>query len=616
LPTRYLGIYDDVEDAARAYAKAYLDMHDGVPPSSLVQEETAEEAEEVIDLEPFRSKKSTTGFRGVVLTVDKKKFKAQKNSEHLGNFETAEEAARAYARVYLKQHGKAPEPIHEVEFKPRPEIDESQIDLEQFKSIKCQSGFRGVYPKLKKFQARITVPGPREQNLGHFDTAEEAAMVFAKAFLRLHGTVPTKTQAERHVVEDDEEIDLAPFRSTKARSGWKGVYITGSRFGAKVAAGDGSGDDVYLGLFDTPERAARAYAKAFYEMYKTPPSAKDGGGVDEEDIDIEVFRTRRNATGYRGVSFKPERNTFIAQTKIGDGPVIHLGSYQTKEGAAMAYAKKYIELHGVLPQPSQYGASGPLPDMSIINEMAIQEGTAPAPTNKKRESKKRKAEAKKKVSSSKHPEGKTKGTSKKRKEPEERTEKKKAPEKKKKDDKTPPSKPVEDDSLWLSAVLGLAGMHQAQASTHTDGCPGEQNEQNEEAALEDQIPRRNPLPKENITSGSRVEVLWNLEPTGGPAWLNQDWFGGTVLSTGPHAALIRFDDEEEHQIEYDQIYQEKDKEGGEEAEREREATTTAAPEEEQIESEEEEESPAPAPPAKRQRVLVEENEPRLKLEGL
>ena len=88
----------------------------------------------------------------------------------------------------------------------------SLIDLSQFLSQTSSSGYRGVYKDSiltkqsgsPKYRAEIK-SGGHLQRLGSCDTAAAAAMLYAREYLRLHGTPPKRK----------------PF---EAKSGVKGVY--------------------------------------------------------------------------------------------------------------------------------------------------------------------------------------------------------------------------------------------------------------------------------------------------------------------------------------------------------------------------------------------------------
>ena len=110
---KYLGRYDTVEEAARAYARKYLEVHEGPPELQTVAERMAtgssgEGNDMEIDLEQWRSSRSATGYRGVRMQDGRYKTQIWLPSgtqKHLGMYDTAEEAASVYARKYLEVHG-------------------------------------------------------------------------------------------------------------------------------------------------------------------------------------------------------------------------------------------------------------------------------------------------------------------------------------------------------------------------------------------------------------------------------------------------------------------------------------------------------------------------------
>ena len=60
---------------------------------------------------------------------------------------------------------------------------------------------------------------------------------------------------------------------------------------------------------------------------------------------MERFRTNTNKTGWKGVF--ANHNRFMAQIRK-DGKIVTLGSFETPEEAARAYAKAYIEIRQVV----------------------------------------------------------------------------------------------------------------------------------------------------------------------------------------------------------------------------------------------------------------------------
>jgi hypothetical protein len=62
------------------------------------------------------------------------------------------------------------------------------------------------------------------------------------------------------------------------------------------------------------------------------------------NINRRVFKT--NTSGYRGVSYERERSRWRATIKV-NGKTTVIGSFRTKEEAALAYNIKAVEIHGV-----------------------------------------------------------------------------------------------------------------------------------------------------------------------------------------------------------------------------------------------------------------------------
>ena len=83
------------------------------------------------------------------------------------------------------------------------------IDLSQWRSTNT-TGYKGVKQNHSgRYEARIWVSGEapgeagHQRSLGIFDSAQEAARVYAKAYIDMHGPAPTQAQAE--AAEDEDE---------------------------------------------------------------------------------------------------------------------------------------------------------------------------------------------------------------------------------------------------------------------------------------------------------------------------------------------------------------------------------------------------------------------------
>jgi hypothetical protein len=90
---------------------------------------------------------------------------------HLGSFDTVEEAAQAYARAHLREHGgpSAPPALAVADHFREEEGGEEVIDLEPFRSEKGNAGYKGVCwnSGSMKYNAQIYVNGA-QMHLGYF----------------------------------------------------------------------------------------------------------------------------------------------------------------------------------------------------------------------------------------------------------------------------------------------------------------------------------------------------------------------------------------------------------------------------------------------------------------
>jgi hypothetical protein len=106
----------------------------------------------------------------------------------------------------------------------------------------------------------------RNTNLGSFNTVEEAAQVYAEAYIQEHGEAPTCPRP------DEEEIDMEPFK-VEGGTGYIGVCFKKgkNKYSATLPRSMGRyynmpGKSKYVGIFDTAEEAAMAVAKAWSKL--------------------------------------------------------------------------------------------------------------------------------------------------------------------------------------------------------------------------------------------------------------------------------------------------------------------------------------------------------------
>lgn len=186
-----------------------------------------------------------------------------------------------------------------VEMHSRSAAIPDQIDLSRFRAKRNKTGYRGVkLERSGKFTAGIAVPGVGHKPLGMYPTAEEAAEVYARAYLRLHGAAPgcleceecgmtfenagaltmhTKSHQRAAALVAEMQsavpgaIDLSQWQ-TGSKAGYKGVSKEYDRFVAYIQMPESGKTN--LGTYNTAEEAARVYARAhiYLKLHGTPPT--------------------------------------------------------------------------------------------------------------------------------------------------------------------------------------------------------------------------------------------------------------------------------------------------------------------------------------------------------
>lgn len=167
----------------------------------------------------------------------------------------------------------------------------SPTELALMTSHKSASGFRGVSRAGSRWEAYIGNGTSGKRYIGRFDTAREAAIAYAAAYsnqpkatgnLSQNNATPKQSPKltpkpspsikpvnhKRQLIEQSEgplseEVAAGLVRSSKAASGYMGVSRAGCRWEAYVSAGQrGKRFKRYIGCYDTPELAAKAYLDA------------------------------------------------------------------------------------------------------------------------------------------------------------------------------------------------------------------------------------------------------------------------------------------------------------------------------------------------------------------
>jgi hypothetical protein len=212
-----------------------------------------------------------------------------------------------------------------------------------------------VYPNKKRWQANICYDR-KTHHLGYFDTKQEAAFVYDRA-ARQRGEVNLLNYenieaAEEASAKAKAEHTISHPQQPKPRpaSGYYGVYAKGKRWAAQICY---SSKEHGLGSFDTKQEAALAFDRAArqcgenkslnYESIKAAEEAVAKAQAEYALVHLCVGPKQprpRPPSGFYGVC--AVRKRWKAQISNG-GKYHHLGTFDTKEEAALAYDRKARE---------------------------------------------------------------------------------------------------------------------------------------------------------------------------------------------------------------------------------------------------------------------------------
>ena len=264
----------EVEEAAEEFE---VDAEDVEPDD---EAEVVEEAEG-LRLHTSGRRGTSTGYKCVY--PYRKRFKVLVDGSSLGVYDTAVEAAVAYAR-----HAGP----------PRPQVATEAEGLRLHLSKSNSTGYKYVYRagRGKRFVLRLS-ERPYVV-LGYFDTAVEAAVAYAR-YVESGGM---EVDAEDVKVDDDgvdcggedvvEEAEgLRLHLSSNNGTGYKGVTNIRGRFQAKVQGAHAKD----LGYYDTAVEAAVAYARHMQSIEAAPPAAAPAAVRGPATAGHHVGRRRRRA---------------------------------------------------------------------------------------------------------------------------------------------------------------------------------------------------------------------------------------------------------------------------------------------------------------------------------
>ena len=229
-------------------------------------------------------------------------------SVNLGYFATPEEAALTYARSPEGQAvaaaPPAPPPLTAEEALRQAEAEGLTLLRQESSRYSSSTGYKGVAVqsgRMKPYQAEVR-RGGKKVFLGHFATAEEAALVYARtsevqaavAAAAAPPSPPPMTAEE--ALQQVEAEGLTLLRAEGRSTGYKGVTVCANNrpYQAGVRR---NGKQAYLGCFATAEEAALVVART--------PEARaqvaDGGRLERHFDVVEgiLFASAPSSNGKR-----------------------------------------------------------------------------------------------------------------------------------------------------------------------------------------------------------------------------------------------------------------------------------------------------------------------------
>uniref|UniRef100_A0A7S0NUF1 CW-type domain-containing protein n=1 Tax=Calcidiscus leptoporus TaxID=127549 RepID=A0A7S0NUF1_9EUKA len=216
------------------------------------------------------------------------------------------------------------------------EVDAQSLEL--ITSSTARSGYKGVYPSGSHFIAQF-----KKEVIGKFNTVDDAARCYALHVAKLQrngelsaGDAAIRSDGPRRFTSASysefapDELEMVVHEASEPferRSPTQTIPAAASA----SADGDGTGDGIGNGTGDgTGEAAGEAADEA-----GTALSAAQAAQIVEPEGDLQLIRSARSRSGYKGVQQVNRRKTGVAfEAWMGR---IFLGTYPTAEEAAFVY---------------------------------------------------------------------------------------------------------------------------------------------------------------------------------------------------------------------------------------------------------------------------------------
>ena len=304
--------------------------------------------------------KGSSKYTGAFYKKKMQKWEArimvQGKARFIGYYDKEEDAAADYARAAFKYKPKK----QSLDTYGGWDLSGVPNDLPLIRNERNATGYVGVKPNKGRFTAYI---GRTNKTLGTFDTAEEAALIYARAkyyleqselskpkdtpFFDLTGVPPQplilKNQLSATCYQDNSR--RRPIREGSSK--YTGVYYDkeSEKWKAQIIV---QGKLRFIGHYDKEEDAAADYARAAFKYKPKKQSLDTYGGLDLSGVSktLPLIRSERSEIGYAGIKLKKER--FQVRISIGGGKTKTLGTFDTAEEAALIYAraKYYLGQNG------------------------------------------------------------------------------------------------------------------------------------------------------------------------------------------------------------------------------------------------------------------------------
>eukprot|EP00964_Phaeocystis_antarctica_P099423 scaffold65263_cov50-Phaeocystis_antarctica.AAC.8 len=344
----------------------------------------------------LRVAENTTGYLCVYRMTGKrsKSYKAEVRrggkDVHLGCFATAEEAALCFARspeghAAAAERAAATPPLTSEEARQQAQAEGLTLLVAGNKA-----GYFGVhitYPgRPRPYQAQVK-RGGKSVSLGHFATAEEAALCIARspegqvAAQKAAAAPPPSPPLTSEEARQRAQGEGLTLRVADNNSGYFGVCLVKpgqpKPYLASVSRG---GKMVHLGSFVNAEEAALYVARspegqavAKRAAAAAPPArplTSEDARQQAQAEELTLLKANNNKTGYFGVYHQRcLSKPFQVRVKRG-GKQVHLGCFVTAEEAALCVARS---TEG---QAAAKAAAAPPPAPTLTSEEVRQQAQA------------------------------------------------------------------------------------------------------------------------------------------------------------------------------------------------------------------------------------------------